>query len=339
MKVVAITGPWEASLVERPDPVIADNYALIRIHAAPMCTEWHAYRDGKVGDVLGHEAAGEIVDAPPGGRWRIGDRVVVMPQDACGACSLCLAGNNIRCQSPRDPLDVCSSQTGRATYAELCIQQDWLLLGVPDDISIDHAGMACCGLGPAFGAMQRMDVNSTDTVLISGLGPVGLGAVVCAAMRGARVIGIEANPYRVALAIELGAEAVIDPTDPDALSQVRILTGGHGADKSIEASSQEGAPAFLLQATRIGGEMTSIGWGGPVNMKDVVARGVTVFGQWHWNFMRDAEAMFDTIRRAGSLLDRLITHRFPMRQVQEAWELQVTGQCGKVLLMPSQTED
>src|ERR1019366_8940635 len=140
----------------------ADNYALIRIHAAPMCTEWHAYRDGKVGDVLGHEAAGEIVDAPPGGRWRIGDRVVVMPQDACGACSLCLAGNNIRCQSPRDPLDVCSSQTGRATYAELCIQHDWLLLGVPDDISIDHAGMACCGLGPAFGAMQRMDVNSTD---------------------------------------------------------------------------------------------------------------------------------------------------------------------------------
>jgi L-iditol 2-dehydrogenase len=161
----------------------------------------------------------------------------------------------------------------------------------------------------------------------------GLGAVVCATVRGARVIGIESNPYRARLAQDLGAESVVDPTDPDALNQIRSLTRG-GADKSVEASSHPDAPGFLLQATRIGGQMTSIGWGGPVNMRDVVARGVGVFGQWHWNHLQDAAAMFDTIRRASPLLERLISHRFPMSQVQDAWELQLTGQCGKVVLTP-----
>ena len=332
LKVVAVTGPGRAGLVERPDPKVADNYALVRIEAAPMCTEWHAYRDGTASDCLGHEAAGIVVDAGARSGVAKGTRVVVMPQNPCGKCEPCLSGNWIRCQSPLDPYAICDCTTGRATFAELCIQQDWLLLPIPDDVSTEHASMACCGLGPAFGATSAMEAGPGDTVLVSGLGPVGLGCVVCASVRGARVVGIEGNPYRSSLAKELGASAIVDPADPEAHDKLLELTAGRGADKSIEASSQESAPAFLLQATRIGGQMASIGWGGPVNMRDVVARGVTVFGQWHWNHLRDAEAMFETIRRARPLIDKLITHRFPLDQVREAFELQLTGRCGKVVL-------
>lgn len=334
MKVVAITGVRTCDVVDRPDPTPKDNYVLVKILAAPMCTEVLAYRDGRPSEVLGHEAAGEVVEVTRLGRFKVGDRVVVMPQNGCGRCEWCLAGEHIHCPNPRDPLAVCGCATGRATYAQYCLQQDWLLHPAPAGISIDHAAMACCGLGPTFNAMQMMAVGALDTVLISGLGAVGLGAVVNAAVRGARVFGIESNPYRAKLARELGAEAVLDPADPDLVAKVRDATDGRGADKSIEASSAEAAPAALAQATRLNGQLTSVGWGGPIRMADVVFRGLTVRGAWHWNHLRDGQAMDKTLRQATGLLDKLISHRFPMDRVQEAWELQLTGQCGKVVLHP-----
>lgn len=334
MKVVTISGPRECSLVERADPVIKDNYVLVKNLVAPMCTEVQDYLAGHVSDCLGHEAAGEVVEVSRPGRVRVGDRVVVMPQNGCGGCDLCLSGEHIRCRTPRDPASVTRSLTGRGTYAQYCMQQDWLLYPVPEDIPIDHASMACCGLGPTFSAMQMMGVGPRDTVLISGLGAVGLGGVVNAHLCGARVIGLETNPWRASLAKRLGAEEVLDPRSDEVLAQIQDLTGGRGADKSVEASSAPGAADLLVKATRINGEITSVGWGGPVQAKDIVARGVTVRGAWHWNHLRDAEAMRAMLRAAGPLLERLITHRLPMSRVREAWELQMTGHCGKIILDP-----
>lgn len=334
MKLVAITGQRECALVERPMPRISGSFATIKIHSAPMCTEVQGYRDGRTSENIGHEAAGEVVEIAQPGKVRVGQRVVVMPHFGCGLCALCQAGDHIHCENLIDPHAVNQSETGRATYAQYCIKQDWLLLPIPDHLPYDYASMACCGLGPTFNAMQRMQVDALDTVLVSGLGAVGLGAVVNARVRGARVIGLEINPYRAELAQKLGAEAVIDPRDPDAVTQILALTGGHGADKSIETSSTEQGPGLLVQATRRRGQICSVGWGGPMLARDLVAKGLSVHGIWHWNHQRDAERMFRTIDLARPLLDMMITHTFPISRVKDAWELQLTGQCGKVILHP-----
>lgn len=334
MKVVAITGEKSCEIVELPDPVVRDNYVLVKILAAPMCTEVGDYKRGHRLQSIGHEAAGEVVEVARAGKFKVGDRVVVMPQNGCGNCDWCLSGEHIHCPRPRDPLQICGSTTGRATYAQYCIQQDWLLFPAPDGVSIEHASMACCGLGPTFNAMQMMQVNALDTVLVSGLGAVGLGAVVNARVRGAKVLGIESQPFRVALAKELGAEEVFDPSDPEIVERIRDFTNGNGADKSIEASSTELAPEVLAQATRLKGELTSVGWGGPIRMSNVVYRGLTVRGAWHWNHIRDGKAMRQTLIKAAPLLDKFITHQFAMDHVQDAWELQMTGNCGKILLKP-----
>jgi threonine dehydrogenase-like Zn-dependent dehydrogenase len=340
MKNVAITGPRTCELRDVAEPRAAGDYALIDIKVVPICTEFHQYEQGHPWwRDLGHEATGIVRQAAPNGRIPAGTRVVVMPQNGCGICDLCRIGDHCRCASPRDPAAITGVETGRACYAKRMVQQDWLLLPLPDDISLRHGSMAGCGLGPTFAAAHAMNVGPMDTLLISGLGPVGLGGVINGVTRGARVIGLDSNPYRMALAQELGAAAVLDPREPDVIEQVRALTGGQGADKSIECSSAEAAPATLLQATRVRGEMASVGWGGPVRMADVVRRGVTVRGFWHWNHLQDAAAMFWTIRQARPLLDQLITHEFPLDQVQEAWELQRTGQCGKVLLLPDGDPD
>ena len=335
MKRVVVTGERQCGLEDFEDPGVAENYAKIKIHAAPLCTEFHVFLRGMLRPLGGHEAAGEVVEIGPAvSMVKPGDRVVVMPQSGCGVCDLCTSGDHIYCPDKKDPKEICGNETGTATLGQYCVQQDWLLVPIPDDISYDHASMACCGMGPGFNANQTMQIMPTDTVLISGLGPVGLGAAITALYRGARVLGLEMNPYRVALAKDMGVEAVVDPTSEDALEEIMYLTEGKGVDKSVECSSVETAPEFLVQAAALRGQIASPGWGGPLNARDVNRKGLTVHGCWHWNHQRDASVMMGTIRGAESLLDKVITHTFPFSEVQEALEIRASNQCGKIILHP-----
>ncbi|MBN2449993.1 MAG: zinc-binding dehydrogenase [Lentisphaeria bacterium] len=299
-----------------------------------MCTEVAGFRAGRASRNLGHEAAGVVVEAGPRSGVVPGTRVVVMPQDSCGVCSLCLAGEHIHCRTPRNALAVCNSPTGRATYAQYCIQQDRLLVPLPDDISIEHGSMACCGLGPTFNACRLLRVTADDTVIVAGLGPVGLGGVINATHLGARVIGLDVNPYRLALARELGAEAVFDPTAEGAAEAILAQTDGLGVDKAIETANVEASPPFLARLVRPKGGIALVSWAGSLSVRDIVGRGLAVVGAWHWNHLVHGRQMLEVIRRNAAKLDRLITHRFPMSEVRKAFELQCTGQCGKVLLDP-----
>jgi L-iditol 2-dehydrogenase len=334
VNVAAITGPCRATVVDRPEPLAAGDVVKVQVLVAPACTEWRQYRDGETSETLGHEAAGVVVDAAGSSRVREGDRVVVMPQQGCGRCALCRAGDHIHCRDQRDVRAETGSETGTATYGQFLIKPDWLLLPVPDDVSLVHASLACCALGPTFNALERMRVGDGETVLVSGCGPVGLGALVNTAVRDARAIALDPHPYRAELARALGAFAAIDPTAGDALEQIRELTGGEGADASIETSGAPGAAPLLVEAARARGRVAFNSWSGTVEINRLVARGLEVHGCWHWNHERDGERMFETIRRAGPLLDRLVTHRFALDDVAAAWELQLTGECGKVLLFP-----
>ena len=333
MKVVAINGPKQCVLLDKPEPTVKEDFVKVKITVAPMCTEFHGYAQGWAGDSIGHEAAGEVAEIAQPGTVKVGDRVVVMPQYPCGKCALCMAGDYIHCESGIDPLKICGCGCGTATYAQYCIKQDWLLLPIPDDISTEHASMACCGLGPTFGAMHQMHVDSFDTVAVVGLGPVGLGGVINAVHRGARVIGVDSNPYRARLAMDLGARAIIDPKDPDAVKQIKALTAGRGVDKSIDCTAVPAAQKFAIEATRRRGHVGFVGWGGHIEMDNMIPQGLTLQGFWHWNLTL-APRMMQLIRDVKPSLDKVITHRYPMSQVKEAWEQQLTGQTGKVLLYP-----
>jgi len=333
MKVAAVTGKMQAAVVDRPNPKPKDDIVVVKVLVAPMCTEYHAFENGDAGDWFGHEAVGEVVEVDKATRVKVGDRVIVQPQTACGECYLCRTGEYIHCESSRDLKKITGSEAGRASMGQYVIQSErWLTL-IPESMSYDHASMAGCGLGPTFGAMQLLNVDAFDTVLITGLGPVGLGGVINAVYRGARVIGVESNSYRAALARELGAEAIIDPNDENALQQVRDLTGGIGADKSIDTSGSEPAKPFLIDATRRKGGVAFVGWNGQVNVSSVIAKGLSLYGAWHYN-MNDTGRLLKMIAETSTQLDKLITHRFPLTKIQKAWETQVSGLCGKVLLEP-----
>ena len=340
MKTVRITGSREAEVVEVATPHAAKTFAVVRILSAPMCTEYKAYRSGAPTDSLGHEAAGEVVEVAQPGRVSVGDHVAVMPLYPCGKCALCLSGDYIHCEQNVDPLALTGNTTGRATYAQYTIKQDWLLVPIPDGVPIDHGAMACCGLGPTFGAMQAMGVDRFDTVLITGMGPVGLGGVINAVYRGARVIAVESHEYRAALARDLGAVKVFDPGDPDILERIRELTNGAGVDAGIDCSGVPAAQRLLIDAARRRGQVAFVGEGGEVPVgasRDMIRKGLVLRGNWHYR-LSDAPRIMRIIAESGPQLDRLITHTFPLDRVRDAWELQLTGNSGKVVLHPFESD-
>ena len=336
MKIVKIAGERKTELVDVPDPKARDHWVVVKIHAAPMCTEYKAFKNGNISQSIGHEAAGEVVEVAQPCRVKTGDRVVVMPLPPCGKCWLCGQGDYIHCQHNQNVAEVAGYEHGSGTYAQYILKQDWMLVPIPDGMSYEHGSMACCGLGPTFGAMQLMQVDAYDTVLITGLGPVGLGGVINGQYRGARVIGVDGNTYRATLAKELGAETVIDPAADDALDQIMKLTEGIGPDKGIDCSGVPAAQRLQIDAARRKGQVSFVGEGADLTItvsNDMIRKGLTLRGVWHWN-LADGSRMMKMIGECGDLLDKQITHTFPMSRVQEAFELQLTGECGKVILHP-----
>ena len=337
MKKAVIVGERRAGLVEVPDPEPREDWVVVKVRAAPMCTEYKSFVAGNRQEHLGHEAAGEVVEVARPGRVQVGDRVVVMPQYPCGRCALCVTGDYIHCEHVVDFAQFAGTPEGRATMAQYLLKPDWLLPAIPDGVSYEHASLACCGLGPTFGACERMGVGAFDTVLVTGLGPVGLGGVVNAVYRGARVIGVESHPWRAQRARELGAAEVIDPADGKALQQVLDLTGGRGVDKAVDCSGQVEAHRFCIDAVRRRGQVAFVGECSdetPIRVSaDLIRKGLSLVGSWHYN-LQYVSGIMQIIARRGPVLDRLISHVFPLEQVQQAWELQISGACAKIILQP-----
>jgi threonine dehydrogenase-like Zn-dependent dehydrogenase len=181
-----------------------------------------------------------------------------------------------------------------------------------------------------------MGLDAFDTVLITGLGAVGLGAVVNAKFRGARVIGVESIPYRVERAKMLGADVVLDPGDAKALDKVKDLTNGIGVDRALDCAGVVAAQRFCIDATRRKGQVAFVGeCGDDLKIKvspDTIRKGLTIRGSWHYNLTLYPKIM--QVIQESPVIDDLISHILPMSDIQKAFEISASHQCAKILLKP-----
>jgi len=309
---------------------------LVKVHAAPMCTEYKTYLAGHRDEFLGHEAVGEVVAVAQPCRVDVGDRVVALWGYPCGRCELCRSGDFLHCEHWTDLEAFLGSREGSATYAQYILKPSWLLMPIPEGVSYERASLTLCALGPSFGALQTMNVGAFDTVLITGLGPVGLGGVVNARFRGARVIAVESIPWRVERAREMGAAVVLDPGDPDILPKIKELTGGKGVDCAVDCSGSVRAQRLCIDAARRKGKVAFVGeCGDDLKIRispDMIRKGLTLIGSWGYN-LKDFPLVMK-VAQESPLIDLLISHVMPLSEVQKAFELQATGQCAKVILKP-----
>jgi threonine dehydrogenase-like Zn-dependent dehydrogenase/sugar phosphate isomerase/epimerase len=328
MKALA-TGRRKAWLVDLPVPRPQGNEVVVKLHACPICgSNMGAFLGDGEWVNTGHEGAGEVVAVAQSHRLRVGDRVALAPLNACGCCPDCLRGDVIFCRN-RPAI--------HGTFAPFTRVADVMCAKVPDDLDYDHASLMGCALGPAYEAMKRLGVGAFDAVVVSGLGPVGLGATALASAIGARVIALDPEPFRRELAVRIGAVETLDPSAPDIREALLRAVGEDGIRKSIDCSGKESAERLLIDLASIRGAVAFVGENGgtiPISpSRDMIRKGLTLLGCWHMN-MLDAPYLVEFLRRHPAKAGLLISHRFAFDRAQEAFEVFASRQTTKVILHP-----
>lgn len=244
MKALRIDGLQSCGMTEVDDPRPGPGEVLVDIRHVGLCGSDLATFTGQnplVGlpRIPGHEIGCVILEAGPevAAAFAPGRRAVVMPYTACGACSSCRAGRVNACRFNR----TLGVQQDGGLSERLVVPHDKLILN--DRLSPRHLALVE-PLSVGFHAVERGRVTAADTVVVLGCGMIGMGAVIGAVARGARVIAVDYGD-KTRIARSYGAAHSIDPGAEDVAARVAELTGGHGADVVVEAV---GLPATFTQA-------------------------------------------------------------------------------------------
>lgn len=270
-----VGGPLEVVDLELPPP--GPGQVRVRIAATGVCHSDLSLATGtlrqQVPCVLGHESAGTVDAVGPGvGSVSPGDRVVLVWAPPCRSCWYCLAGEPWLCERSSDaaaePYATAGGQDvypGLSTggFATETVVPESALLAVPDAVPLEHAALVGCAVMTGVGAvLETAAVRPGQSVLVVGLGGVGLSAVMGARLAGAhQVIAVDPSPDKRELARRLGATDLLEPGD-DLAREVRGLTGKRGADHGIDCVGSAGTIRSTWSATRRGGTTVVVGIGG-----------------------------------------------------------------------------
>ena len=332
-------GKRQIELKEFPVPEPGAGQVLVRMRAAGMCgSDLHnIYRTMNLDDpghyrgcIAGHEPCGIVEAVGPGAtKFEKGDRVLVYHITGCRNCYPCRKGWIVNCTS--DQRSVYGWHRDGA-YADFMLAEEYTLLELPDDLSFVDGAIVSCGFGTSFQGVRRADVSGYDTVLVVGLGPVGLAAAMISKARGAQVIGVDISPERVAAAERLGCDLGLI-ADDDALGAIMEYTGGHGVEVALECSASQAGRMLALKSARLWGRVVLLGEHGNLSLNPsftIIQRQLTVHGSWMSGISEMQDAIEHVVRWKVKPAD-IVTHTFPITQVKEAFELSDAGQAGKVV--------
>jgi D-arabinose 1-dehydrogenase-like Zn-dependent alcohol dehydrogenase len=254
--------PLRLEAVPIPTPGVGE--ALLRVRAAGVChTELHMLDGvlnlGVVPLTPGHEVVGEVVAASGAGGPAVGQRVILYYYAPCGTCSYCRTGRDNLCPNVARQFGF----TADGGYAEYMVAPFRCLLPVPEGLSDEAAvGLACGGATALHAARAVAGVQAGETVVLYGVGGVGLFLLQLCRLAGATVIAISRTPEKLALAADLGADLCVNGHDADPLESVYAHTAGNGADVVFDlvASAETMALATRMLARR--GRLIFAGYSG-----------------------------------------------------------------------------
>lgn len=266
MKALVYRGPHEKALKERPVPRISSpTDAIVKMAKTTICgTDLHILKgdvpEVQPGRILGHEGVGVVQEAGSGvTEINPGDRVLISCITSCAKCESCRKGMYSHCKNGGwllgHLIDGTQADYVRIPYA------DTSLYRIPESIDDESAAMLSDVLPTAFecGVLNGR-VKPGDTVAIVGSGPIGLGALLTAQFYSpARVIVVDFDEHRLAVARNLGATETVNSANGGAAKTILQMTEGLGVDVAIEAA---GVPATFVLCEDIvapGGVIANIG--------------------------------------------------------------------------------
>jgi len=297
-------------------------------------TDLHLYHGAmahrlRLPHVLGHEMAGVIAAVGEGVEdWKPGDRVTVRPLDDCGKCPACAAGHNHICQNLKFiGIDSPGALQARWTVPARTLHRLPEALSLRQGALVEPIAVACHDV-------RLSEVASGEFAVVIGGGPIGALVALVARSRGARVVMSEVNPFRIALARQLGLE-VVNPVETDLVALVNERTSGAGADVVFEVSGSAAGAETMTKLPRTRGRIVVVAIYAEPPKVDLF--------RFFWRELRLCGARvyepqdFDAaiaLAASGALpLDRLITSVVPLDRLEDGLHaMEGGGDCMKVLV-------
>ena len=379
MLAMTYQGKRRIKIKEKPDPRIEHpNDIILDVTRTAICgSDLHLFHglipDTRVGTTFGHEFAGVVAEVGSSVEsLKVGDRVVVPFNIACGTFFYCSRGLTSICENTNPCSTIAggvfgfSHTTGgfdggqaervRVPFADVGPMK------IPDDMHEEDVLFLSDILPTGYDAAEMGGIKEGDTVVVFGCGPVGIFTQLSAWLLGAgRVIAVDCLDYRLDFAKRVAkAETVDFRQHKDIVSRLRKMTDGRGPDVCIDAVGCEaegsklhrmlglhmmmesGTPTAIqwsIDAVRRGGNVVLIGVYGPpynlVNIGTAMNKGLTLrMGQC--NVKRYMPHLLEHIRAGRIDPKAIITHRFPLEEVEEAYHVFETKQdgCIKCVLIP-----
>lgn len=354
-----ISNPLRIEEVELKKPQAGE--VLVKIKAAGLCHSDLSVIDGnrprQVPMVLGHEAAGEVVELGPDAKGvSVGDHVVFSFVPICGHCKHCmtarpalcengvaannkglLLGGGSRLQNQQQELYHHMGVSGFAEYAVVSRQS---IVVIDKALPYDIAALFGCAVMTGVGAViNTAKIRLGETALITGLGGVGFSALLGALAAGAsQVIVADVNKDKLQKALELGAHMVIDTTEENALEQLRDITDG-GVDVGLEFAGVVPALEFTYNATARGGRTITAGLPHPNKTMQLapvklVAEERTLQGSYIGSCIpsRDIPAYIALYQSGRLPVDKLMTHKLQLGEINEGFERLAKGEAIRQIL-------
>jgi 2-desacetyl-2-hydroxyethyl bacteriochlorophyllide A dehydrogenase len=345
MKAAVITKPYEIKIMEVDVPKIGPDDVLVNVKATGICgTDISIYTGKYSADKLpliaGHEFSGVIVDMGENVRgFEVGDAVTADINMSCGTCFYCRKGQKLMCPE--------FSQLGihiNGSYAEYVAAPFGQVHLVPKGMPFEHAAfiepLAC-----AIHAFKATDVTIGSSIAIIGAGGLGIMHTQVAKLRGAApIILVSRNKKRNDIAVKMGAvDYVIDPTEVDAVAEVKRLTGGRGADFVVESVGTAETYEQSIKMVRPGGAIAAFGITEgdatvPINTFDFVLGELKMAGSCagvgtDWS---DAIALLQYGRINP---DPVFSMKVPLEELEDALKQLMTDKdLFKVFVLPELTE-
>ena len=356
MRAAVFEGHERITLQERPVPVCGPNDAIVEVTLTTICGTdlaiWREKYPVEPGRIVGHEHVGvihELGEAVSG--YELGDRVLVGAITPCGTCFYCQSHTEAQCSGHEDEwgmiggwrlgnsIDGCQAEYVRVPYAQAN------LAAIPDDLSDEQCILLADIASTGISAAERAEVQIGETVAVFAQGPIGLCATAGARLMGASlVIGIDSIERRLHFSKAMGADEVIDHTDQDPLAAIKRLTGGRGVDVAIEALGTQQTFESCIAATRPGGRVSSLGvYGGKLTLPlEAYVYGIgdkQILSTLCPGGKERMRKLMEMVRHGRLDLTPLITHRFGLDQIEDAYELFGNQRDGvvKVALTPQGT--
>jgi L-iditol 2-dehydrogenase len=343
MKALVLKEYRQFAIEDFPVPTLQPNEVLVRVRACGICGSDVHGMDGSSGRrippiVMGHEAAGviaEIGSAVTG--WKKDDRVTFDSTVSCGECWYCRRSEINLCENRRVLGVSCGEYRRHGAFAEYVAVPQRILYRLPDNLSFEQAAMVEA-VSVAVHAVERTPLELNGAVAVVGTGMIGLLVVQVLRARGCgKIIAIDLDEEKLALASRLGATHTIKASETDLQERIRALTAGRGADAVFEVVGLPATVKTAIESVRKGGSVTLVGNLKPqaeLPLQAVVTRQITLIGTCA--SAGEYPACLDLIASGKVNVTEFISATPPLEEGASWFERLYAGEKGlmKVLLKP-----